>query len=494
MKQHTYPLITILLASCLILFPSSGGIQAEVIRMPVFAGSWYPGTRSELAETIARLTRQVKTGQVQKLPQTSLKALILPHAGYIYSGQTAAYASLVLKKNQFDRVVVMAPDHRVGFSGGAVSDVVAYETPLGLIKLDDAAAGLRRKSDLFRAIPASDRQEHSLEMVLPFLQYYLKNFELVPIVVGRGNVGRIADEIDPLLDERTLLVVSSDLSHYMPYAKAVEWDQATIRMILDLDMDDLLKHDNAACGKIPILITMSMARRHGWQPKFLHYSNSGDTAGDRRKVVGYTAIAFYGGSAMQSNQDSPRSLDQKQGQTLIKLARQTISERLGRPCAEVDPDSLKDNDLQARRGTFVTLTIHGQLRGCIGSLEASESLLEGVKRNAINAAFRDPRFAQLDAEELDRVDIEVSILSDPVPLGYQDSRDLISKLRPHVDGVILRKGSASATFLPQVWEQLPRPEKFLSHLCRKAGLPADEWQKGKLEILTYQVQYFEEEN
>ena len=147
----------------------------------------------------------------------------------------------------------MAPDHRIGFSGGAVSDVVAYETPLGLIKLNDAAAGLRRKSDLFRAIPESDRYEHSLEVVLPFLQYYLNDFELIPIVVGRGNVTRLAAAIEPLLDERTLLVVSSDLSHYMPYSQAVEWDQATIRMIIDLDMDDLLKHDNAACGKMPIL-------------------------------------------------------------------------------------------------------------------------------------------------------------------------------------------------------------------------------------------------
>ena len=123
----------------------------------------------------------------------------------------------------------------------------------------------------------------------------------------------------------------------------------------------------------------------------------------------------------------------------------------------------------------------------------SESLLEGVKRNAVNAAFRDPRFARLDAQELDKVDIEVSILTDPHPLEYRDSKDLLSKLRPNVDGVILRKGKASATFLPQVWEQLPRPEKFLSHLCSKAGLPASEWQKGTLEILTYQVQYFEED-
>jgi len=312
--------------------------------------------------------------------------------------------------------------------------------------------------------------------------------------VGRGNIAPMADAIDPLLDERTLLVVSSDLSHYLPYSQAAERDQATIRMILNLKVDNLLERDNAACGKIPILIAMSMARRHGWQPLLLHYSNSGDTAGDHRRVVGYTAIAFYGGSAMQDNNDSSKNLSQHQGQTLIKLARETISQKLGHVSDKIDPDSLRDLDFQERRGTFVTLTIDGRLRGCIGSLQTTASILEGVRRNAVNAAFHDPRFSKLEAENLDKIEIEVSILTDPQPLEYLDGMDLLAKLRPHVDGVILRKGSASATFLPQVWEQLPRPEDFLSQLCRKAGLPAIEWKKGKLKILTYQVQYFEEEN
>lgn len=196
---------------------------------------------------------------------------------------------------------------------------------------------------------------------------------------------------------------------------------------------------------------------------------------------------------MQSNTDSPHDFSRHQGDVLIKLGRQTISEKLGRFSEEVAPGSLQDKDFQARRGTFVTLTIDGQLRGCIGSLQASESILEGVKRNAVNAAFRDPRFPDLDERELDKIDIEVSILTDPQPLAYQDSQDLLAKLRPNVDGVILSKGSHSATFLPQVWEQLPQPEKFLSHLCRKAGLAADAWKTSRLEIMTYQVQYFEEE-
>ncbi|MGD9231272.1 MAG: AmmeMemoRadiSam system protein A [Desulfobacterales bacterium] len=178
---------------------------------------------------------------------------------------------------------------------------------------------------------------------------------------------------------------------------------------------------------------------------------------------------------------------------MVKLARQTIAERLGKKSITVDPDAMTDIAFQDHRGTFVTLTINKQLRGCIGNLDATESILAGIKRNAINAAFHDPRFPALKAHELDRVDIEISILTEPKRLEYGDSKDLLSRLRVHVDGVILSKGASSATFLPQVWEQLPRPDKFLSHLCMKAGLPADDWKKSRLDILTYQVQYFEEE-
>jgi AmmeMemoRadiSam system protein A len=168
-------------------------------------------------------------------------------------------------------------------------------------------------------------------------------------------------------------------------------------------------------------------------------------------------------------------------------------EKLGLKSAKTESDPMTDNCFQEHRGTFVTLTINKQLRGCIGNLESTESIMAGIKRNAVNAAFHDPRFAPLKADELNQVGIEISILTEPQPLEYRGSKDLLTKLRPHVDGVILRKGKASATFLPQVWEQLPKPEHFLSHLCRKAGLSADTWEKTQLEISTYQVQYFEEE-
>ena len=190
------------------------------------------------------------------------------------------------------------------------------------------------------------------------------------------------------------------------------------------------------------------------------------------------------------------SFTEKQGQLLVKLARIAIMNKIAGKSTDFESETLalglQSESFQAHCGTFVTLKIQGQLRGCIGNLTSTESVLDGVKRNAVNAAFHDPRFSSLSAAELDRTEIEVSILTEPLPLEYLDSRELIQKLSVNVDGVIIRKGHSSATFLPQVWEQLPQPEDFLTHLCLKAGMPADAWKSSGLEVLTYQVQYFEE--
>lgn len=185
-----------------------------------------------------------------------------------------------------------------------------------------------------------------------------------------------------------------------------------------------------------------------------------------------------------------QKLTNEQGRILLRLARRTIAEKLG---YGVDDIEIPDEEIfRSARGTFVTLKIDRQLRGCIGNLESDRSVVEGIADNAVNAAFRDHRFQPLSSEEFDKIDVEVSILTTPVPLEYQSPEDLISRLRPGIDGVIIRKGNAGATFLPQVWEQLPDPAEFLGHLCRKAGLSEKIWQSMELEISLYQVQYFEE--
>ena len=489
----SFTLYLILLSACLL---SIGPAQAEKIREAAKAGVWYPADADRIKKDIDQLTKQAQKSHVDIPANKQLKALILPHAGYIYSGWTAAHAIFALQGEKFSKILLMGPDHYVGFKHGAISDASAYETPLGSVKLHPDADRLRSQSDLFHSNITSDRNEHSLEIVLLFLQVYIKNFELIPITVGPTDIKRMANEIDTVIDSGSLVVVSADLSHYLPYTEAVERDRETIQSIMSLDSSDLLKKQNRSCGAIPISILIELAQQHKWRPVLLHYSNSGDTAGDRSRVVGYTAIAFFGDYLMQNQTKTGKHLNSSQGDVLVRLARQTLMEELGKtvPPAESEPvkTALSDQCYHSQNGTFVTLKIDGQLRGCIGNLNATEPISEGVRRNAINAAFHDPRFAPLTGQELEQVEIEVSILTEPQPLDYIDGSDLLEKLRVNIDGVIIRKGHSSATFLPQVWEQLPEPEDFLSHLCMKAGLPSNAWRDTKLEVLTYQVQYFEE--
>lgn len=267
-------------------------IRAGEIRYPVWAGSFYPSDRDALRENIKQLTAQV-TPPATALSNRKLKALILPHAGFIYSGLTTAHASLVLHEGQFQKIILLGPDHRIGFTNGSISNMAGYRTPLGEIPIHHAASQLRMDPQFSRESAPSDQSEHSLEVVLPFLQYYLGRFELIPIVLGPSNPAEISNAIAPHLDTDTLFVVSSDLSHYLPYKEAIEKDRETINRILNLDENKLIPGENMACGICALRTLINLARRYSWHPELLHYSNSGDTAGSRDLVVGYTAIAFF---------------------------------------------------------------------------------------------------------------------------------------------------------------------------------------------------------
>lgn len=194
----------------------------------------------------------------------------------------------------------------------------------------------------------------------------------------------------------------------------------------------------------------------------------------------------------EGNMTDTNQLTEEEGRRLLSVARKTIEAALFDRQEGASSDSAESGKFLERRGTFVTLTIEHNLRGCIGHIIPQETLIEGVRVNAVNAAFRDPRFRPLSKKEWEKVKIEVSVLTDPEDLPYEDAKDLLGKLRPGVDGVILKKGYAQATFLPQVWEQLPGKEEFLTHLCMKAGLDGDAWKREKLEVSIYQVQAFEE--
>jgi len=487
-------IVTILLGG-LTAPPCTAGTD---VRNPVWAGRFYPASQKELDRTVRGLITAARQKSANRVPRQGLRALIMPHAGYVYSGATAAHAALAIPRDGFKRVVLLGPDHRVGFNNASLTPASRWRTPLGEVPICDSSRMTDQWPDLFATVVASDRQEHCLEVILPFLQARLTHFELLPLVLGPCDARQMARALAPLMqDESTLLVVSADMSHYLPAAEAVKRDQQTLRRILALDPHWSTDQDNRTCGRFPIGVLLELARSQQWRSMVLHTSNSGDTSGDKDAVVGYAAVAFYGEKSMSKPNDNRQPLTPEQGAVLVKLARQTLARQFGR---EIEPKQaqpleplLEDHALQAHCGTFVTLKIDNQLRGCIGSLSASEPLVTGVRDNAINAAFHDPRFSPLSQKELDQVHIEVSVLTEPVDLNYRDADDLLAKLRPGIDGVILKKGYASATFLPQVWDQLPRPEQFLTHLCMKAGLSGGQWRKGDLKIKIYQVQYFEED-
>jgi len=267
------------------------------IRRPVCAGSFYPAEDSSLTHMIEKLENEAKktsaTLSDQRISQTPVKALILPHAGYVYSGPIAAHGSLVLKDRHFDKVIVMAPDHRMGFRNGSVSNCSAYRTPLGDLPVHGDAKKLLELKPLFTTVMDSDKSEHAIEVILPFIQYHVKTFSIIPIVLGPSNVKNYKDAIISIIDGNTLLVASSDLSHYLTYDEAVKKDQETIQMILSSDTDALVKEENRACGIIPVLTLIMIAQEKGWKPFLLNYANSGDTAGQKDRVVGYAAIAYF---------------------------------------------------------------------------------------------------------------------------------------------------------------------------------------------------------
>ena len=262
---------------------------------------------------------------------------------------------------------------------------------------------------------------------------------------------------------------------------------------MDGDFKKVATIENAACGKIPILILMEIAKRKNWEAKLIHYSNSGDVSQSKSSVVGYSLIAFYESSKMKQTEQI--SIDT--GKKLVTLARLAIMSNLvadnkkyAKEKASLISELEQNDKLNKKSGVFVTLKINGELRGCIGTILGYDTILNSVAKNALSAAFSDPRFVPLTLEELKKTEVEVSVLTEPKEFKYKNSDDLISKLEKDKFGLIIQKGGKSATFLPQVWEELSKPEDFLSHLCSKAGLYPDAWRKDELQIFSYKVQSF----
>jgi len=432
------------------------------VRPPAVASLFYPGDARTLAEEVSSYLDQTEEAP---LAPGFPKAVIVPHAGFIYSGPVAAsaYDRLRPARGIVRRVVILGPCHRVPVRGLALPRASAFDTPLGRIPLDEEAIASIRGLPQVVESAATHAEEHALEVQLPFLQRVLGEFSLVPLVVGDAAPEKVADVLERIWGRtETLIVISSDLSHYHSYEAAREIDDATVQAILGFDA--AICHEQA-CGATPVAGMLIAAKRKGLAPKLLDCRNSGDTAGDKNRVVGYASFALAS--------ENPR-YGEDHGRKLVQIARRSISAALaarGEPGAPaVDEPWLRES-----RASFVTLMQGEELRGCVGALEAQRPLAQDVAENARAAAFEDARFKPLTPEEFGDIDIEVSLLSTPKQLPFESHAELIARLRPGVDGIILEYSGEGkrATFLPQVWEGLPDPEQFIAHLKRKAGIAAD---------------------
>jgi AmmeMemoRadiSam system protein A len=359
---------------------------------------------------------------------------------------------------------------------------------LGRVPLAELASTLRN-SPGFVSVPEAHLQEHSLEVQLPFLQVVLKEFEIVPILINSSDPKALAEILVKHVGDNTLVVASTDLSHYYSYETSVSLDRVCTTAITGSRFSDMPLCE--ACGKQAVLTLMHIAQIKGWRGVLLDYKNSGDTAGGKNRVVGYASIAFVEGKKMTDTMKE--TLPAQDREALLRLARTAIEARLVEG-AKVDRPRQVSPVFNEMRGCFVTLHKHGQLRGCIGTIEPTCSLIECVEKNAKNAAFHDPRFPALSVEELKEIDVEVSVLSVPEVLGFKDGEDLKNQLEPNVHGVILSRGMHRSTFLPQVWKQLPDKEKFLEHLCLKGGMSATAWQEPKTKVEVYAAEVFGEED
>ncbi|HMB00973.1 MAG TPA: AmmeMemoRadiSam system protein B, partial [Spirochaetota bacterium] len=316
----------------------TGVSAADKIRPPAVAGTFYPAEPERLKKMIKKYLDQAETTTLKG----KLKALVCPHAGYVYSGPVAAAAFSLLQGSSGKKIFLLGPSHRFPLSNPSIPSVKYYRTPLGDVALDAGAVTLRRQK-LFHSVNQAHQQEHSLEVQLPFLQTVLKKFTIIPILSDQRHTGPTAAAIAKEFDRNSLIIVSSDLSHYHPYTEARQLDKACVKAIVNKDLQALSRQE--ACGLAPLMTLVQIARSRNWQAKLLDLRNSGDTAGSKDKVVGYAAIAFYKNSS--AGRHTGFKLKQLEKKQLLELARKAIKDKTRNP--DMDPNKLSSR-LHKKRG------------------------------------------------------------------------------------------------------------------------------------------------
>jgi AmmeMemoRadiSam system protein B/AmmeMemoRadiSam system protein A len=468
-------------------------------------GKWYSADTKTLLREIEGLFAKGKVKQKE-----NVIGLILPHAGYQYSGATAALGLKTLKK-KYKRIIVIGPSHYVGMQGIlSVPDADSYQTPLGEIELDTEFIRKLLKEDMFRYAPAAHEHEHSVQIEVPLLQYVQEDFKFVPIVAGQCSAAEVKEAagiLHKMVDNETLVVASSDFVHYgarfgyVPFTKDIpeglrKVDMGAYEYIAKLDGEGFLKYKQKTgatiCGCVPVAILVSMCDKDT-KVELVKYTTSGEMTGDFDNSVSYMTVALCGSWSSEKNaetkEEAEEGLSGSDKESLLKLARASLIFYLEKNRA---PEPIEvgveiSEKMSQKRAAFVTLKKKGLLRGCIGDLFPRQALYESVIGNAINAGVRDHRFPPVTRNEVDELTIEISALTVPQAVGGPED------IRIGIDGVILGKGGRRAVFLPQVApEQGWAVEEMLKHLSMKAGLPADAWKEGA-EFFTFQAEVFGEQ-
>ena len=472
----------------LCFFPPPAFPKDADVQMPVVAGSFYPAESVLLAGQINKYLNNANPAPVEG----DIIAIISPHAGYVYSGPVAAYAYKAVFGRRYDTVVIIGISHHVIFDGVAYLEKDIYRTPLGDVPIDLEFTRKLAKAEKVTLCknPQAYEEEHSAEVEIPFLQSSLKDFRIVVLLMGRpdyttcSNLARGLVKTIKESGKKVLIVASTDLSHYYKYEDAVAKDQVTLSELLNFDAPrfagKVSEGECELCGSAPVITTLIAGKDLGADKiEVLKYANSGDTAGDKSRVVGYGSVVIY--------KKEERMLNSEQKKELLNIARKTVETYVREK--KIPDFKETDQDLLRQEGAFVTLHKNGELRGCIGNIIGIQPLWSTVRDMAVESSSRDPRFEPVSSGELKDIKIEISVLSQPKRV--QD----INEIKMGTHGVIVKKGLNGGVFLPQVatetgWSR----DEFLSNLCaQKAGLPADAWKDKKTELYIFTAQVFGEE-
>ena len=447
-------------------------LELRKVQKAAVAGSWYPADKSILSFTVGNYLRNSPEVEING----TVRAVIVPHAGYQYSGRVAAAAFRQLNSN-YGTVFILGPAHRYALVNVSVLNVTDFETPLGNIKVSDKVQNLFSEN-FVKEVPEAYSQEHSLESEMPFLQTQLPELKIAPVLVGEINPQLLKQMLDKYMGNNDLIVVSVDLSHYHDYETAKELDSFSIGRIMNMDYSGIFNAEIDAPFAVSALLMT--AKEKGWKPVLVDYKNSGDVTGDKSSVVGYSAIAFV---------EEKQLLTEKEQEFLLNLSRAVLDNYVKTGSTPKIDESKLTDAMKKQTGCFVTLNKNNELRGCIGHILPQKPLYKCVIDNTINAAANDQRFLPVQLPELDKIKIEISVLTVPQRLTFSTGEDLKSKLIIR-DGVVLKQLFKEATYLPQVWEQLPDKELFLASLCEKGNMDKNCWKSTATEAYTYQAFVF----